>query len=222
MIKYIVARKDLKSPKLDIGVDTSKETVLEIYKGKGMCAKYNRGIDSLKRDTKRSDIICLLHDDTKILDPLFREKVEFLFEQLPYTVITGVIGANVLEANKGWWQCHDNYHVGNIMQGDGNNNYKKMGKKLAFSNDAIVVDGCIMFIRASFLFDYLFDEKTFTDYHCYDYDICLKALSLNYDVAISEILIQHNSMGNLDNTWGPNIEKLYDKWKNILKFPIIK
>jgi hypothetical protein len=85
------------------------------------------------------------------------------------------------------------------------------------SSNAVLVDGLWFCVPKIVMDKVSFDESTFSGFHCYDLDICLQIIELNYEVRIVyDINIEHFSIGKRDAKWLRGIFTLYAKWKKIL------
>jgi GT2 family glycosyltransferase len=202
-IKYLIPTAEPK--------DRTEDTIfLDNSFGDSIFKKYNKGIHLIED----CDAIVFMHDDAKILDPLFEKKVEIVFNHFPSVAIIGVVGTKVFNANGGWWTCDRRTEtVGHWMQGHPDGSVTHNVDKIGFSKDIVSVDGCC-FIGRSELFKngtLKFDAK-YDGYHFYDADICIQAKDKGYDVAVADILIQHESEGPLNESWFKNKQMFIDKW----------
>lgn len=170
-----------------------------------------------------SDIVVFMHDDVTILDPLFEKKLKLVFNKFPSVAIAGVIGTKVLTDAGGWWICNRPAETfGHIMQGHPDGSEHHMIDSIGFCKDMISIDGCLFAVRAELLLSgtLKFDHR-YDGYHFYDADMCVQAKALGYDVAVADILIKHESEGELDKTWFSNRETFINKWtKAGLTFPL--
>ena len=85
----------------------------------------------------------------------------------------------------------------------------------------VSLDGVWFCIRKS-LFDnstyaLKFDENTYQGFHLYDLDICMQINKLNYHIQIiTDILIEHFSIGSFNEEWIKNSFIFSNKWKDQL------
>lgn len=226
MIHYVVAVHDREVYKewTEKSLEKFKDSVVievDDEPGDSIFKKYNRGIDRI--NLEKDDLVAFIHEDVKILDPHFEEKIKMTFQMKPETGILGVIGSFEY-GGFGWWHVDRDKHFGQIEQGLSNGKSYRMIKKVGFSKDMVVVDGCFMVFSAKFLKDYRFDEERFPGaYHFYDVDSCLTCLKMGFDVACADILIHHKSEGPMGDKWEEARGRLNIKWReNGLNFPVTK
>jgi hypothetical protein len=74
------------------------------------------------------------------------------------------------------------------------------------------------------VFEYsLFDDITFSNFHCYDIDFCLQVWQGgNYKIGVVfDIMVKHYSTGNYNSTWFTETQKLHAKWQKSLPISIL-
>lgn len=177
---------------------------------------YNEGITRAK-----GDIVCFMHDDVRCVSKDWGQIVESYFRADAKLGCVGVVGTHLMpDTPCGWYhpmvcsggckQWHkDEYHVmvnKNHMQDKG-------------TIEVVAVDGMFFCIRKD-LFDknlIRFDDTTFSNFHCYDIDICLQIRKCGYKVIVSdEFLVQHSSYGKYNDIWWQETQKLHAKWHDSL------
>lgn len=183
--------------------------------------KYSLALKRIKENN--TDIVVFMHNDVTILDPLFEKKLKLVFNKFPAVAVVGVIGTKVLNQGGGWWMCNrPEQSFGHIMQGHPDGSAHHMVDNIGFCKDMVSVDGCLFAVRADLLLSgtLKFDHR-FDGYHFYDADICVQAKALGYDVAVADILIRHESEGQLDPNWFTNRDIFINKWITAgLTFPL--
>lgn len=175
--------------------------------------KYNKGISM----SDNADVFVFVHDDVTIIDTNFENKAQMVFDRFPNIGVIGVIGTKIFNATGGWWMCDRSKDtIGHIMQGHPNGQHNHMVDSIGFCKDMVVVDGCCFLVRSTMFKEHMisFDDKTFSGYHHYDNDVCLQVKEKGFDIAVADILIQHESEGALDEEWNKNLVKLLNKWGN--------
>jgi hypothetical protein len=225
MIKFVVARYegDVYDTFLGPCVD-GKYEVAQVFDGNGIYEKYNAGISALS--IANDDIVIFCHGDVKIIDPDFEDKVLFVFDTLPKLGVAGVIGATELHETAGWWLSDRSLHRGHVMQWvDGNEKNKyHMVKTKGNYNNICVVDGLCVMVRGELVNKLKFDTEVCPgSYNFYEYDYCLDAKWLGYEVGVFDILLEHKSAGEgiHQDDWKNNKELFLTKWKNRgLRFPL--
>jgi hypothetical protein len=133
MIHYIVARNDdeiFKNWLLPSLNQFKNSSLIEIFneENDSIFKKYNRGLDRIS--IKEDDIVCFIHEDIKILDGYFEQKVEMVFNKLTDTGVLGVIGSKYISPEIGWWLCDHKHHIGQIEQGFPDGRHFRMIKKV--------------------------------------------------------------------------------------------
>lgn len=204
-----------------------------------MTAKYNRAIEKYVLNSNE-DVICFRHDDTELRTSpdVCDYKVKKLTENHKIAVL-GVIGTIALDKKCSWWTGVENaggrnaYGVGYIIQGGirpvidkdtGKQKISEDGKPIVEDYEypmddypgvhpyLATVDGCCMFFPKWFFEEgFRFDENL-KSYHFYDADICLQALAAGYKVSTVDIIVKHQSEGQLPPIWDLLRQNFYNKW----------
>lgn len=218
MIKFVVARYDGDAYESFLGpcVD-GKYEVANVFDGSSIYEKYNTGIETLF--IKDEDIVIFCHGDVKILDKDFDDKVLYIFDALPKLGIAGVIGATELHETAGWWLSDRSLHRGHVMQwvDDVEKNKYHMVKTKGNYNNICVVDGLCVMVRGALVNKLKFDVNVCPNsYNFYEYDYCLEAKELGYEVGVFDILLEHRSAGEgiFQSDWKTNKDKFLNKWKS--------
>lgn len=206
--------------------DNDKNNPENIFK------KYNAGINSLHQSgVADDDVVVFMHSDTAILDNLFRQKVELLYNEKPDTGLIGIAGATEITERGGWWmneplRVDENNNtvgslVGHLIQSKSNG---KMGDgfhlqkgAIGYFDNLVAIDGCFMITWGKIIKQGLrFDEVTYNSNHFYDLDICMQVLEMGYKIACADILIYHDSEGKgvFHPSWQITKELFFNKWKN--------
>ena len=91
--------------------------------------------------------------------------------------------------------------------------------------EVLVLDGFAMFVRKDVWAKYPFDEELLTGFHCYDLDFTLQIAAdrcyKNYVCCSSEVLIEHSSQGNFNQSWYQDTIKMHKlKWNKMLPMKI--
>jgi hypothetical protein len=191
--------------------------------------KYNAGIDKLVNNTecdplKDDDVVAFCHEDVKLLDPNFVQKVELVFSQRGDIGLCGVVGSTEIGDTGGWWHASPDKLRGHIIQENGTTANHLLKGPVGFFDDLVVVDGLCFFIRGSLLINGLrFDQTTYTGFDFYDLDICLSVLEKGFKIGCADILLQHRSIGDVSkkNNWYASRDRFIKKWKDKnLSFPL--
>lgn len=191
--------------------DSMKGVVESIF------VKYNAGIEKLKEVGLDDDMIVgFIHEDVKILDPAFIDKVELVFKEKGDVGLLGVVGTAELSETGAWWHTKPENMRGHIIQENGDKAGHLVKGSVGYFDDLVAVDGLCFFIRGSLLINGLrFDAKSYNGYDFYDIDTCLTVLEKGFKVACADILIQHRSIGDVTNrkSWHDARDIFLAKWK---------
>lgn len=168
-----------------------------------MAQKYNHGI-SLIKDLQDDDIVIFVHEDVSITDSKnFENTVKQYFEENKNIGLAGVVGSSK-HNGCGWWNTENYLKKGQWIQSYKDNKIKL--HKFEHSNDVLVVDGVILFVKGDVCKKIGFDE-TLKGYHHYDNLICLNTLvKTNYDIGIVPVLIFHRSEGEINDDFKNGIK----------------
>jgi hypothetical protein len=193
--------------------------------------KYTGGILALlQNNCNDNDIVIFCHEDVKILDPFFNQKIEEVLNTQRDIGVLGVTGSTELNEEGGWWANKPEKLRGYIIQGKDNYNvddgYYLLKGARGYFNDLCVVDGLFLATTGRILKEGVgFDLQTYPDGNdFYDIDFCLTVLEKGYKVACADIAIFHKSqgMGALTDSWKINHDRMVNKWKTKgYKFPVI-
>lgn len=194
-----------------IAIDNSKNEY-------SIFSAYNEGVRRSK-----GDILCFMHDDVLYHTNNWGEKVIKHFNEEQIGLI-GIVGTHFLpHTASGWYWTRVN--SGGCIQRfliDSKHYESKVHIDLSRMNGqtsirAVAVDGMWFCIPKSIFKSVLFDERTFTGYHCYDLDICLQIIKNGMHVHIvSDIILEHASCGDWTPEWSKNSLLLFEKWENSL------
>jgi len=97
---------------------------------------------------------------------------------------------------------------------------------VGFFVDLVVVDGLCFAVSGDLLINGLrFDESTYGGFDFYDIDMCFSVLEKGKKIACCDILIQHRSVGDINDKpdWTKSRDKFISKWEaKGVKFPVTK
>jgi hypothetical protein len=175
-------------------------------KAESIFKKYNSGIDSVLKNTdfKETDVVAFIHEDVRILDDSFIEKVETAFRFKGDIGVAGVVGTNKLIGTGAWWHSTPDTFRGHVVQEyDGGVTKHLIKGPVGYFDDLVMVDGLCLFVRGKLLLDGLrFDGNAYDEFDFYDADLCFSVLKMGYKIACLDILLHHKSMGNTGNKPG--------------------
>jgi GT2 family glycosyltransferase len=200
-----------------IGVDYELIVVDNSKNKYSIFSAYNQGVKRAK-----FPILCFMHDDVLFHTNGWGEKVISHFQDEKVGII-GTFGSHFMPKTPiGWYQSK-------LVSGGGIQRFIENGKYriehqmyLSYLNEdlsieAVVVDGLWFCIPKSMFSQISFDELTFNGFHCYDLDICMQIRKEGFQVRIiSDILIEHFSLGGFNLDWVKNTLLFFEKWKEQL------
>lgn len=110
-----------------------------------------------------------------------------------------------------------------VLQSDKNETKPELQNSGVFNDkyyiQVITLDGVFLCARKELFRNIGFDEIVFKGFHCYDIDICLQSHFAGFqNRVVNNILLEHQSKGNLDRQWVENSMLLCDKWRK--KLPV--
>lgn len=185
-----------------------------------LCEAYNKGIELAKYN-----YLCFSHDDILFNSLNWGQRVIDIFEKDSNIGLVGVAGDSYKPwVPTGWYFpddarfCHMDLYQG---EKDGSLTLHKRNESID-SNIAEVVtlDGCWFCTTKKVASEFKFDEKTLTNYHCYDLDYAFQ-VGTKYKVMVAYGLeLVHFSHGDYTKEWLTETFKLHEKWKNKLPLSV--
>ncbi|WP_337967359.1 glycosyltransferase [uncultured Flavobacterium sp.] len=177
---------------------------------------YNLGIKQSK-----GEYLCFIHDDIFIHTNDWGKIISDTFEENNTVGLIGVAGSKVkTKMPSGWWNCPDDQKVINIIQHVKNDPEKwEYGFK---TNDekveVIAVDGVFMAARKD---ERIFFNTKLKGFHNYDLNFSFEYKKYDYKVLVTnQILIEHFSIGNLDEKWIDSTFKIHSIYRKYLPLKI--
>jgi GT2 family glycosyltransferase len=190
--------------------------VVPVRGASSMATGYNNLVRSLV--TAPDDVLCFIHQDARLLFDAAVILPQYL-ERLRWAGVLGFCGSAAQQPGKQWHQCLPCY--GSYLQGRG------PGRALSFrppGNDTggllcaevQTLDGYCLFVSRQ-VFDRIggFDEE-YGGWHCYDLDLCLRALHAGYQNYVIAQPSQHYSWGGSDQDLARSLALFSRKWSAFL------
>lgn len=178
---------------------------------------YNEGVGRSK-----GDILCFMHEDLVFHSKKWGNRVITHLDNNEIGLI-GVAGGFYLP-NIPIITLWDSVCTSHMIQGiTVKNKYYRLNslytnnteKKKAL--EVVAVDGFWFCIKKSMFENIRFDDNTFHDFHCYDLDICMQVLNQNLKiVVVFDILIEHKSSGNANESFYDEKKLWHKKWEHCL------
>jgi GT2 family glycosyltransferase len=174
---------------------------------------YNKGVELSKYS-----FICFMHDDIQYLTDNWGKLALAHFENNQVGAI-GISGSPYLSLFPGpWWSSgliskfiveFDNQKETLV-----NISYKKPQNNAV---EVVALDGVWLFVRKSVFNKIKFDNSSFKGYHFYDLDLSMQLKKSGFILlSVFDILIKHQSMGNINYSWVKNGFLFTNKWKSML------
>ncbi|WP_066406953.1 glycosyltransferase [Flavisolibacter tropicus] len=179
----------------------------------GICAAYNRG-------AKKSNFecLCFMHEDILFHTQNWGNAVVDLLAD-PSIGLVGVIGSKYLvNAPAHWWGGGIDLCRRHIIDGypDGKQEYVLQNPDNESISDVVAVDGVWLCTRRHIWQEHPFDEQTFPWFHFYDIDFSAQVFQ-NYRVIVTyNVLLEHFSRGNIDQSWVKSAIAFVKKWRRQL------
>lgn len=181
---------------------------------------YNEGVQLAK-----GDILCFMHEDIVFYTEGWGKKVVLYFQEFTKAGMIGVAGTHFLSSEpSGWWETEirSSYLLQGCIQ---NGEYKSFLDKSSLYKSTptkvVAVDGLWMCIPRKLFNNVRWDIDMFRGFHGYDIDMSLQVWKVGFEVHIIwDVLIEHKSLGNVEQTFYDTYELLWRKWINYL--PMVK
>lgn len=181
---------------------------------------YNEGIRRAK-----GNILCFMHDDIIYHTHNWGINVIEHFQNNMIGLL-GIMGGHFLPNFPASWISSYMLSGQNIQGYFDEDKYKTKyyefcNRKVHNSTEVVAVDGMWFCVPKNVFNTILFDDKLFNGFHCYDLDICMQIIKNNMQVHVAhDILIEHQSCGNMDVVYFNELDKFFNKWRSY--FPIIR
>lgn len=186
-------------------IDNSKSTY-SIYEA------YNLGIEK-----SIGEYLCFLHDDVFIHTYGWGYIIARVFIEDQQIGLIGIAGAKVkTKAPSAWWDCSEDQKVINIIQHFPNKDKEKYC--LGFNNtsiqEVVVIDGVFMSARKVKGIRF---SNFLNGFHNYDLNFSFEYLKHDYKIVVSRnILIEHFSLGTLNESWVDSTHKIHYGYNDLL------
>jgi glycosyltransferase involved in cell wall biosynthesis len=188
-----------------IVIDNS-ETTYSIFEA------YNLGIDKSK-----GEFLCFIHDDILFHTNAWGNVLHNLFNSNQQLGLIGVAGAKFKsKIPSAWWDSTEDQRVINIIQNFSNKNKEKwsFGFENGKNTEVVAIDGVFMAMRKEKFIR--FDSKM-KGFHNYDLNISFEWKKKGLIIMVTnEILIEHFSLGILNEAWVHSTYIMHKRYKNIL------
>lgn len=202
--------------KESIGCDYELIVIDNSKNQKSIFEAYNLGIEKSK-----GKFLCFMHDDILVHTNNWGNILESLFNSDASFGLIGVAGAKVKSRMpSAWWDCPHDQKAVNMIQHFSkerivNWNY---GFEQGNNVEVVAIDGVFMAMRKN---EHIRFDTKMKGFHNYDLNISLEHKKNNYKIIVTnEILIEHFSLGNLDENWLLSTLKAHKIYTNYLPISI--
>lgn len=172
---------------------------------------YNIGLSKAK-----NEICCFVHDDVNFRTSNWGQAILFDFKNNPKLGVLGVVGSSVkTKMPSGYNHCDERFKHYNIIQRR-NNTFGKIELGFSESNlmEVATIDGVFFALKNNGILSFSGDLKGF---HGYDFNISMECHKNNLQVFVTKnVLIEHQSEGQLNYDWYHNLHLLHIRYLNLL------
>lgn len=178
---------------------------------------YNKGVALSKYN-----VLCFMHEDIIFKTINWGNTVSDIFIDNPQFGLVGVAGSSYKTQLPSHWSFP--YSLSTTIYVNIIQHYRSSGQVMHHLNnprqerlsEVVSVDG-VWFCAPKAVFDKVsFDDKLFTNFHCYDVDFSL-SVKQYYKVGVTfDIEIEHLSEGSFNQIWLVESLKLHKKWQAVL------
>lgn len=212
MITVVYCTKETKPEHKEHIVKTSGlgphiEVIEIINDNEGLTKPYNRGLLQAK-----NDIVVFMHDDVRIQENHWGNKLMKHFDRNPDFGIIGVAGTKNMPATGRWWDDRSKMYgrVEHIHQGK--TWLSDYSEDIANDIEEVVIVDGLFFAAHKKRIKTNFDE-TFTGFHFYDLSFVFPNFLKGCKVGvITNIRVAHMSIGEIDKEWDENRQKFAAKY----------
>ncbi|MBZ4036563.1 glycosyltransferase family protein [Flavobacterium sp. 17A] len=173
---------------------------------------YNIGLTQSK-----NQLICFLHDDIHFITQNWGKIVVEIFQKNKDIGLIGIAGAkSKTKMPSAWWDCANEDLYMNIYQHlrDGRKEHWYKGFTNNALEDVVAIDGVFMAARKDN--SIIFNTKL-SGFHNYDLNFSFEYLKNRYRVVVTkEILLEHLSIGILNESWYKSTLQIHELYRNFL------
>jgi hypothetical protein len=180
---------------------------------------YNKGVELSKYP-----FICFMHDDIEYLTNNWGKLAIRRFEDKMVGAV-GISGSPYLSILPGpWWSSGIiSKYIMEVYKKTENIVNITYQTPIDNALEVVALDGVWLFIRKAALKDIQFDEISYKGYHFYDLDISMQLKKSGFILlSVYDVLIKHQSIGNINYSWLKSSLLFSFKWRNWLPMSIIK
>ena len=177
---------------------------------------YNLGIKKSK-----GEFLCFIHDDIivhtqdwgKIIERIFKTNIDY--------GLLGIAGSTIkTKMPSAWWDCEDSCKRMNLIQhfANGENKDWQIGWQNEVLEEVVVIDGVFMVTRSN---DGVRFNEQLMGFHNYDLNLSFEYIKKGFKVMVTKnILIEHFSIGKLDESWYNSTLQVHELYKKLLPLSV--
>ena len=193
------------------GLHKYVEVIEIINNGESLTKCYNRGLKQAK-----NDIVVFCHDDITIETKQWGKKLIKMFDKNPQYGILGVAGTKHMSETGRWWDDPSKMYGRVKHTHEGKSWLSKYSGDLGSNVEEVVLVDGLFFVVDKKRIKLGFDESV-EGFHFYDVDFCFRNLLEGVKVGvITNIRVNHYSIGETNNKWEENRIIFSEKYKNNL------
>jgi SAM-dependent methyltransferase len=155
------------------------DLLIEAEHDSSIFAAYNEVLDAV-REREDLEMLVLLHEDTEVVNPDFREHLNRQLAD-PDVAVVGAVGARGA-AGLSWWEGEC---FGRVLESRGVVDFG------GGTHDVDTVDGLVMALSPWAVRNLRFDDATYDGFDAYDADICAQARAAGKRVLVTELPVVH-------------------------------
>lgn len=178
---------------------------------------YNLGI---KKST--GELIAFIHDDIYFHSTNWGKIIKTIFYKDNSIGLLGVAGVKLkTRMPSGHWNCPSKYKEINIIQHISKNDVQKWdyGFHNSSESEVVAIDGVFMVIKNN---DTLSFNEELKGFHNYDLSISFQCHKIGVKIVVTnQVLIEHYSNGDINNSWYESTYKIHEMYKDILPLKTI-
>lgn len=177
---------------------------------------YNLGIVK-----SAGDFLCFIHDDILFHTNGWGNTIQHIFGIEEQIGLIGIAGTKIkTRMPSAWWDCPEDQKVMNIIQHFSNGEIKNQnfGFKKNSMQEVVAIDGVFMAMRKDNRIRF---SNAMEGFHNYDLNISFEYIKNGYKIMVTnEILIEHFSIGSIDEAWVVSGYKIHNLYKDFLPLTI--
>jgi glycosyltransferase involved in cell wall biosynthesis len=173
---------------------------------------YNLGINK-----SSGEILCFLHDDILIHTQNWGIVIANIFNSNSAIGLVGVAGSKIkTKMPSAWWDCENSCKRMNLIQHFASGEIKdwQIGWNNETMEEVVAIDGVFMMARK--VEGIKFNEEL-NGFHNYDLNLSFEYIKNGFEIMVTkDILIEHFSIGKLDESWYNSTLRIHKMYKKIL------